>query len=267
MLLTRSVIKIVFRYIKYFVRAKNKNSVHDPFVFDLYTKVILADKNFYAFEDIAAVRSMLEKNKTEINVTDFGTGSQAKNNNRKQKISDIAKNAAKKEKIGKLLTALCDYFQPETAMELGTSFGISTLYQYSGMKQAQWITFEGCRETSKIAKKVFQSCQANGIKVIVGDFNQTLSNQLEKVTDLDYVFFDGNHQKQPTIEYFELCLKKSHEGTLFVFDDIHWSKDMEQAWKYIQNHPSVTVTIDLFWLGLVFFRKELPKENYTLSLP
>jgi hypothetical protein len=39
---------------------------------------------------------------------------------------------------------------------------------------------------------------------------------------------------------------------------------MERAWAAIKAHPSVTVTIDLFYVGLVFFRKKQPRQDFWL---
>ena len=68
-----------------------------------------------------------------------------------------------------------------------------------------------------------------------------------------------------TLEYFNLCLKKIHNETVFVFDDIHWSEEMEEAWNEIKNHSKVRVSVDLFRMGLIFFRKELSYENYVIK--
>lgn len=255
----------IVRYLKYFWRSKSKYAVNSPFVFDLYSKVILSKRKFYAFDEIGGIRQMLEKNDQLISVTDFGAGSQI-DNSKQKKISAIAKNSAKKDKVGRILTSLTDHFQPKTALEMGTSLGISCLYQYSGCKKAQWITMEGCPETAKVAQKVFSAFKADNIEIVVGDFGKTLQPTIEKIDQLDYAFFDGNHQEQPTIEYFETCLKKAHDGSLFIFDDIHWSAGMEAAWDYIKSHPEVTVTIDLFFIGLVFFKKDLSKEDFTLRI-
>lgn len=206
---------------------------------------------------------MLEKNNTEIAVTDFGAGSQL-NNSKRRKISDIAKNAAKSRKLGELLFRLCEFAKPEYALEMGTSLGISSLYQYNAAKNAFWVTMEGCPETAKIARKVFTTSKADRIEVVVGDFAKTLAPTLEKFPRLDYAFFDGNHQKQPTIDYFLAALPKATENSLFIFDDIHWSKGMDEAWETIKEHPQVTLTIDLFWIGLVFFRKDQEKKHFIL---
>jgi hypothetical protein len=49
-----------------------------------------------------------------------------------------------------------------------------------------------------------------------------------------------------------------------VFDDIRWSDEMTLAWEKIKNHPKVNVTIDLYSMGVVFFRKEQEKEHFVL---
>ncbi|RYF62388.1 MAG: SAM-dependent methyltransferase, partial [Cytophagaceae bacterium] len=88
--------------------------------------------------------------------------------------------------------------------------------------------------------------------------------QIASLNPVDFVFFDANHRYEPTVRYFEICLTNIHNDTVFVFDDIHWSDEMEQAWAYIKVHPSVSVTVDLFWVGLVFFRREQPKQDFIL---
>ena len=69
-------------------------------------------------------------------------------------------------------------------------------------------------------------------------------------------YVDGNHRYEPTIRYFQLLLSHAHNDTILIFDDIHWSAEMEKAWKEIQQHPSVRCTVDLFYLGFVFLRDE-----------
>ncbi|PJC61367.1 MAG: SAM-dependent methyltransferase, partial [Flavobacteriales bacterium CG_4_9_14_0_2_um_filter_32_27] len=78
------------------------------------------------------------------------------------------------------------------------------------------------------------------------------------------VFFDGNHTKNATLTYFNWCLEKANEQSVFVFDDIYWSEEMKCAWKEIKAHPKVTTTIDLFFLGIIFFNPDLSKEDFVL---
>ncbi len=254
--------KFVARYFKYWFRAESKTN--SPFVNELIKEVFKSDQQFYAFKEIEDIRSKLKQNNTSIKIADFGAGSKINRSN-ERKISDLASNSAKPPLLGQMMFRLINKFQPQHMLELGTSLGISACYQIGPNKKADFTTMEGCPETAKIAKMVLSNFKADNVKVVVGDFAKTLPNVLGSFNYLDYIFFDGNHQKEPTIDYFNKCLEKTNEHSIFIFDDIHWSKGMEESWRYIQSHPSVSVTIDLFWLGLVFFRKDQLKSNFIIK--
>ena len=139
--------------------------------------------------------------------------------------------------------------------------------------QSKVWTFEGCPQTAQIAERNFANWAAqkgqkqSNIEIIVGNIDHTLPQQVAVSSPIDFAFFDANHRYEPTVRYFETCLTNAHEDSVFVFDDIHWSEEMEQAWATIRRHPSVTVSIDLLWVGLVFFRKKQPKQHFVLRFP
>lgn len=256
-------IRFILKYLKYYFKGFNKHHIHSPFVFELLTNVIGDTTPFYIYSPIEMLRSELMNSKETIQSGDYGTGS-IKDGVIEKKISDIARHSAKTAKYGQLLFRLVNHFQPQILLELGTSLGISALYQASPNKKANFITIEGCKETARIAKQNFKKINLENIQLVVGNFDTELPLVLKGLDRLDYVFFDGNHRKVPTLNYFEQCLPLVHDKTLFVFDDIHWSSEMEEAWEFIKNHPRVMVTIDLFFVGLVFFRKEQTKEHFII---
>jgi predicted O-methyltransferase YrrM len=251
------------RYIQYFFKSKTRYSVHSPFVYDLLTKVIQKSEPTSTFTAIFELKSSLLKKNDKIRITDFGAGSHI-NNGKEKSISTIAKNAAKPHHVAKILHNLTQHFQPETLLEMGTSLGISSAYMALGHKAKKHITLEGCPETAKVAKENLTQLGFDHIEIGVGEFDKTLQSALSKMDKLDFAFFDGNHQYQPTLDYFEACLTKKHEHSLFIFDDIHWSEEMEKAWEAIKSHPQVKVTIDLFWIGLVFFKEDQAPEHFVL---
>ncbi|RYD84708.1 MAG: class I SAM-dependent methyltransferase [Sphingobacteriales bacterium] len=208
-------------------------------------------------ETTVAVRSLY------ITVTDLGAGSHV-NNNKKKKVSDITINALKPPKLAKLLYRLAAFAKPNNIIELGTCLGITTLYLREAAPEARLYTLEGCPETAGVAKSVFSKAGVKGIKVITGNFDDTLPGVLEAEENLDLVYIDGNHQYDATIRYFDWCLPKVHEGSMLIFDDIYWSDGMKKAWAEIKNHPQVTATVDLFWIGLVFFKQGQAKEHFKI---
>ena len=249
-------------YLKYLLKATNAHGIHSPFVFKLYTEAISVKKNYYVFDDIENLRYQLLESDQEIAVKDFGAGSKVFQSN-KRKVSKMAKYALSNEKTGQLLFRLIEYFKPNTIFELGTSFGINTLYLAKAWHQSKITSFEGCPETIKIAQQNFKSLHTE-ISIIEGNIDETLPIALKRLNNLDFVFFDANHRKSPTLNYFENCLLKAHENTIFIFDDIYWTKEMGEAWDKIKEHPKVSLSIDLFELGLVFFRKNQPKQHFKL---
>lgn len=259
--------RLAYKYLTYFFTSVGPHGVHSPFVYKLLTQVIRDKKLYPAYKQVEELRKQLLNNSQELTLEDFGAGS--KNGKEYQRtIAKIAKTSAKPAKYAKLLYRLCKYHKPKYMLELGTSLGVSSAYQVFGAAESNevnFITLEGSTQIAEQAKLNFESLGVeNKIQVGIGNFDKTLDAYLKQFPQLDYVFFDGNHRYQPTIDYFEKCLPLAHENTLFIFDDIRWSDEMEKAWEEIKQHPSVTLTVDLFFIGLVYFKKGKVKEHFQL---
>ncbi len=256
----------ILAYIQFLWHSKNEHGVHSPFVFDLVTQCFYDKKKYPAYEKLASYRTQLLANSNTIEVTDFGAGSRVFKSNTRA-VNAIAKNAGISPKRAQLLFRLVQYFQPESVLEIGTSLGLATAALHLGQPNAQLITLEGCPNTQRIAQSEFRKLfpSTHSIAWITTEFSAYL-NALEATTQFDCIYFDGNHSKAATLAYFEQLLPTATNDSVWIFDDIHWSTDMEEAWESIKNHPAVTVTIDTFQWGLVFFRNEqkLAKEHFIL---
>jgi predicted O-methyltransferase YrrM len=252
-------------YLLHRIRGKSRHGLHSPFVYRLVDEVIYDNKYKDIYNEIESIRTRLLSDNQVITVTDLGAGSHV-NNNKQKKISDIARNALKPPKLAQLLYRLVNDLQPRNIIELGTCLGTTSLYLQNAAPKAQLFTLEGCPETAGVAKDVFREAGLNDIKQLIGNFDDTLPGVVTGLDQLDFVFVDGNHQKDATLKYFEWCLPKVNENTLLVFDDIYWSEGMKEAWDIIKAHPQVTVTVDLFWIGLVYFKEGQVKEDFLIKL-
>lgn len=259
-----SKLKQALKYAKYRLKSGNEHSIHSPFVFELYNDVITDTTPFYIYDDIESIRAKLLLTDMEISIEDYGAGSKINSSN-KRKIKDIAKHTLKSPKYGQLLFRLVKNFKPNTILELGTSLGLSTLYLAAANKNIEVTTVEGCPNTAKVAQINFDKIGFKNINLMNESFDTFLPNYLKKTKQLDFVFFDGNHTEEATLNYFNLCLEKTNNKSVFVFDDIHWSEGMIKAWGTIKKHPKVTTTIDLHFLGVVFFNADLSKEGFVLK--
>ena len=252
-------------YIKFLWNSKNEHGVHSPFVFDLITNCFYDTKKFSEYSILKNYRNSLLQNKNTIEVTDFGSGSRVFKSNTRA-INQIAKNAGITKKRAELLFRITNYFQPESILEIGTSLGLATSALSLGNVKSKITTIEGCPNTFAFAQKQFEEFGFKNITSINTEFSSYLKNYQLSIINYQLIYFDGNHSKQATLDYFELLLPTTTNESVWIFDDIHWSKGMETAWEIIKSHPNVTVSIDTFQWGLVFFRTEQPKEHFVIRV-
>jgi predicted O-methyltransferase YrrM len=255
----------IFRYCRFLLNSGNAHSIHSPFVFDLYTKVVCPQKEYYCFRKIESIRKHLLTSATYLRVTDLGAGSLI-HTSAVRKISSITRHSGKSAHIGQLLFKFVLYFKPLYIFDLGTSVGISTAYLAKANSHSRIYTFEGCTEIAAVATTNFKKLHLYNIRQVNGNIDETLEKNIDFIEQSDMVFFDANHRYESTLRYFHICLSKAHENSVFIFDDIHWSQEMENAWKAIKEHEEVTLTIDFFHFGMVFFRKAQPRQHFTLRL-
>lgn len=235
--------------------------MHSPFVFDFITKVLNDRKHYLSYDVVEELRRKLLNNDSKITVNDFGAGSGVDRSN-KRTISSIAKSAAKPAKYGQLLYRMVQYYNPQMILEVGTSLGITTSYISLAKPESQAITMEGAPAIAAIASQNFRDLKLQNIEIVEGNFDVTLPELITKKTTIDFAFLDGNHRMQPTVNYFNQVLTKTNQFSIIVLDDIHWSSEMEQAWSVIKNHSSVKYSIDLFFIGILFFREDFKKQQH-----
>lgn len=250
-------------YFKFLWHSKNEHGVHSPFVFQMVTKCFYDKKKYSEYQVLKSYRKSLIENKNFINVTDFGAGSRVFKSDKRQ-ISKIAKTAGITKKRAELLFRVVNYFKPENILEIGTSLGLATSALSLGNPSAKIISLEGCAETANIAKENFLKFGLENVNSIIGEFHESLSFFDLRLSTFDLIYFDGNHQKDATLRYFDLLLPTITNDSVWIFDDIHWSAKMEQAWEIIKQNPKVTVTIDTFQWGFVFFRREQEKQHFVI---
>lgn len=250
-------------YLKFLKTSTNQHGVHSPFVFKLVTQCFYDKTTYNAYKTIKDYRNQLLKNKQSITVKDFGAGSRVFKTNQRP-ISKIAKNAGITNKRAQLLYRITNYLKINSILELGTSLGMATASMALANPKASILTIEGCPETASVAKSQFKTFSLHNIDLRIGQFE----NELEKLQNqtFDLIYIDGNHQKESTLNYFNQLLKHIHNDSILIFDDIHWSSGMTEAWETIKQHEKVTITIDTFFWGMVFFRKEQAKEHFTIRV-
>jgi predicted O-methyltransferase YrrM len=250
-------------YLKFLWKSKNEHGVHSPFVFNLLTKCFYDKKQKPDYAILKKYRQSLLENNNWIEVTDFGAGSKVFKSNKRQ-ISKIAKTAGISPKRAELLFRVSHYFKPENILEIGTSLGLATSALALGNLNAKVTTIEGCPQTAKQAQLQLQKFNYDKVENVISEFESFLISENLNSKTYNLIYFDGNHSKKATLAYFDFLLQTINNDSVWIFDDIHWSPEMEEAWETIKKHSKVTVTIDTFQWGFVFFRYEQEKEHFVI---
>jgi len=256
---------IAIKYLRYLFKASNGrgHGIHSPFVYEFTRKVLDDRVRPGSDKPIESLRTRLLADGRVLEVEDLGAGT-VSGGGRRRTVADIARRAAKPPRYGRLLHRTAAHLGSRTALELGTSLGLSTCYLATVPGMQDVLTLEGSHAILEVAEENFEGMGLNNIRTLEGDFDKTLAQALALMPQPDLVFIDGNHRYEPTIRYFEQCLACSGSHTILVFDDIHWSPGMEQAWREICSHPRVRCTIDLFFIGIVMFREEFREPQHFI---
>jgi len=261
-----------FRFIKAYldfqIQSKSEYKIHSPFVFNFFMGVLKNRDKEDFFEAIESERNSLLKSRDFIEVEDMGAGTGRQGVLWKQRsLADIARKALKPPYLARILGRLAKFVKAGTIIELGTSLGITTSYLSLFNPDAEILTLEGSPEIARMAGEVFTRLGLKNVQVLVGNFDTKLPDLLKiakKSPRLMYI--DGNHRYEPTLRYFELFMKDFREEDVLVFDDIHWSEEMEKAWKEIKQDPRVSLSLDLFYLGVVFLNANRAKSHFRLHI-
>jgi predicted O-methyltransferase YrrM len=261
-----SSFQLAKKFFNYHINASNSkgHGMHSPFVFDFILNVLNNKSNYQPPIEIEQLRKKLLLDKRIIEIQEMGAGSRTDPSGQRP-VKQIARSALKSKRLAQVLFRLAKHYRPQTIVELGTSLGLTTAYFSKAIPHSSIITIEGDESVASIANENFQKLDCNNIQLLQGNFDHVLPPVINQLPSIDLAYIDGNHRYQPTINYFHQFLSKSNDQTILVFDDIHWSREMEEAWKEIQQHASVQYTIDIFFLGFVFFRSEFKaKQNFSI---
>lgn len=255
--------RIAQQYLRYLIAASNGrgHGMHSPFVYSFVRKV-LADRSIHPeYRPVESLRKKLLLDRRVLEVDDHGAGSVATSSSQRT-VASIAKTAAKPRKYGQLLFRMARFYRPSTILELGTSLGISTAYLSLGAPGARLITIEGAAAIAAIAEENMRQLSLQNVRLVQGNFDDCLGDTLRELQLVDLAFVDGNHRYEPTMRYFHQILQHTHNDSILIFDDIHWSREMEDAWEAVRDDPRVRCTIDLFFIGIVLFRQEFREPRH-----
>jgi predicted O-methyltransferase YrrM len=267
-LILQTMLWRVLMYVRFYFTSKTYYRVHSPAIFGMLRAIFDNGKASPAFDTIATLRQNLLRNPDLINYQDHGAGSggQKRQFERQVSISELARRSASSRAQGQIMYRLVQHHAPQTILELGTSFGIGSMYLITPKLDVNYIGIEGNPDSAMVALWHLQEIGATHAIVVSGTFEAQLPSALKALRKLDFVYIDGDHREEATMAYFEQILPYTHAGTMLVFDDIYWSQGMLRAFERICARPEVTASIDLWDIGIVLFDPAFQEKIHTKAI-
>jgi predicted O-methyltransferase YrrM len=236
-------------------------SIQSPNLYTIYSNLLkFTRENLNQHSDIEQVRLLFSKSSKIIEIKDLGAGSNLFSTPQR-KLSQIVRYSTTSQRFCLLYQYFCQLSPAENVIELGTQLGITTRY-LSKVTKNKIYTFEGDPRLIEIFKNHLTE---QNIEIIEGNIHATLPIQVADLPSIDFALIDATHTKQATLSYFENILPKVHQNSIVIIADIYWSSGMTEAWRILKNHQRVSLSLDFFHCGVLFFDPELPKINRILE--
>ena len=241
---------------------EDQYALQSPFIYHIYTDLLsffITKKTAYL--DLEEIRKMLLEDQEILQISDHGAGSK-KLTSQFRKTAEITKFSTTGRKFSQLYQYFCSLTPAEKVLELGTCVGINSRYLAKATIGTLY-TFEG-------AESLFQKAQEfpveSNTKYILGNIKETLPDILRKIEEVDFALIDATHTYEGTITYFNQILLHLKKESILAIADIHWSKEMDQAWEEIKKHPKVRLSLDFYECGILFFDEEITRGEYILKM-
>lgn len=150
------------------------------------------------------------------------------------------------KKFNRLLFRITDYYQPKSILLIDEALGITTCYIALANTSATVYSHFLHTEKDKKAKEVVTKCKADNCHFVTS---------IDEKKQYDFVYVDAQTETQLSTVLNQI-LPITHQQSFIIINNIHRSEELEAQWLHLQTNSAVTLTIDLFQIGLVFFRPE-----------
>ena len=221
---------MLLSYLKYLWQRKSQYGIHSPFVYEFMRKVLNDSGTNRDYDIIYRIARLLDKRK-HINY-----------NLRKQ---------------SRLLYRMVRYFEPDSVVSFGKLSALNTAALALGHLQTKVFL----EESDDFLETLNSMGVVNVSLIQPAEFDSDHFKRL----NTGFVFFSRDSFEDDTWDYLVDCLNYKTADSVFVFEGIHHNQAMEDAWEEIKDNEDVSVTFDLYCIGMVFFREGIEKQDFILK--
>jgi len=233
---------IVRLYRKIFCRGGY--GIHSPFVFDLIINVIEERRQYYCYEKLHEALYQIKHDKRKV----FLNGATVT-------MAKAARDNCLTENELRLLFRLANRFRPQTILTAGSDFGTTAMYMTAFSSSTQCIAIEPEQSVAAAARHFIKRFTQTQVEIVEDTFSNFYLPDNKKI---DMLMWGNSAKEHFDIDVLERLLPFLRESSVLIIKDIRNG----DIWKTVCTHPKVSVTIDLYNLGIVFFDPKLHRRTY-----
>ncbi len=255
-----------FHYVKHLWTAKKRHGIHSPLVYALSDVVFHFKKTNPSFKSLITLKEEWLGNHNVLEIVDYGAGTRISKGSSRRSISEIARVSTSDQKQAQAMYHLVQFLKPKAILELGTNLGWTSFHMALAAPECSVVSIEGSKTLHDFAESNRKRFKLDNLTLICSEFSQLLNTPKWTNLAFDLVYLDGNHRKEPTLNYCKLLEPYLTETAVIVVDDIYWSKEMTEAWEILRSSEKYSLTVDCFHFGLLFLEKRNQKEHFRLRI-
>jgi predicted O-methyltransferase YrrM len=248
-------------WINHLLKGKSKYYIHSPFVYDFCIQVLNNKIDKEVLRKINAIKFYYKSRNKKLTLQELGAG---KSGTYTCDLYTYLKRTAITNRYGSILHRLVEHYQIQEIIETGTGLAISSAWLATAGNCPLVHSIEGNASLVQEAIEMTQHFKFNNINIhhgLVGNILPTLAQRIKEKT---LIFLDAHHSGDATERYVDILLPHILEDTILVLDDINYSKSMHAAWKKLTLNERVSLSINLYRIGVIFFKPELSKQEFYL---
>jgi predicted O-methyltransferase YrrM len=158
---------------------------------------------------------------------------------------------------GRILAAIVRYTQSKRCLELGTGYGVSSLFILEALKargaQGHLTTIEGAESTFSVTSKILETRYGDQVSCHFGWVQKVLPKIVKSLEGLDFLFHDAGHSREDYVRDFHTVLPAMAPGAMVLIDDIRWedprfftgNPHCYKGWMKVVHHPRVRQAVEI----------------------
>lgn len=177
-------------------------------------------------------------------------------------LRQFARKSSSTHHFSYFLVKLINFTKSQNVLETGTCLGINTAYMAHSNVKNIW-SIEGVRKFADLAQNRLNQNDLSNIKIIRGTVQEKFREVMCKAKP-DLIFLDADHRSETIKFYLDEIRLSEYPVSCIVIHDIHWSPDMNFAWREAISNRDYNLTIDIFQAGIIFPNYPMEKQHFTI---